>query len=184
MLQTKTVTHDFSCGSHSSHGRSTNLRLCNAIHHVSDPNGSRRAISQPSFDGLSLSIDVFCPCVLRWFPWMENHAYLKSPNGLAQTHMLSFWNICLYVHNYICVCTYLVLVLAMIPMHQPTLGSVDICWGGSFTHLQMWENVNCQWQIANPSLLIPSQLYPSLTAVHPPFHLEILIRYWYMVYMI
>ena len=85
------------------------------------------------------SVHAFC----GWFPWMENHAYLKSPNGLAQTHMLSLWNIYMYIiiymyimiYMYICiyiyVCTYMVLVLAMIPMHQPTLGSVDICWGGS-----------------------------------------------------
>ena len=71
------------------------------------------------------SVHAFC----GWFP------YLKSPNGLAQTHMLSLWNIYMYIIIYICiyiyVCTYMVLVLAMIPMHQPTLGSVDICWGGS-----------------------------------------------------
>ena len=132
MLQTKTVTHDFYCGSHASHGRSTNLRLCHAIHHVSDPNGNRRVISQSSFDGLSLSIDVFCPCVLRLV------SVLKITKRVGtDAHAFSLEYIYIYVYNYIymyiyiCVCTYMVLVLAMIPMHQPTLGSVDICWGGS-----------------------------------------------------
>ena len=45
------------------------------------------------------SVHAFC----GWFPWMENHAYLKSPNGLAQTHMLSF-GVYIYMHIYIYVC--------------------------------------------------------------------------------